>query len=62
MCSASEHAQLTALTAKHKLECKGLVSNITYLKAKWTRENRFRSDLCNQKQYLLTLLEKCERK
>lgn len=58
----SESNQLEALKARHKSECKGLVVQIKYLKAKWVRESTLRSDLGYQKQYLLVLLTRCERK
>lgn len=54
--------QLDVLRAKHKEECKGLIVQIRYLKAKFTRESTLRSDLCNQKRYLLVLLARNERK
>ena len=45
----------------HKNECKGLIVQIRYLKAKFTREALLRSDLGFQKRYLLALLARCER-
>ena len=54
--------QLISLKAQHKKECKGLIVQIKYLKAKWTRESALRSDLGYQKQYLLVLLARTERK
>ncbi|KAJ7180785.1 hypothetical protein C8R46DRAFT_885504 [Mycena filopes] len=53
--------QLSALKLQHNRECKGLIVQIRYLKAKFTRESMLRSDLCYQKQYLLILLGKFEK-
>ncbi|KAJ7879992.1 hypothetical protein B0H14DRAFT_2708159 [Mycena olivaceomarginata] len=53
--------QLSALKLQHNKECKGLMVQIRYLKAKFTRESTLRSDLCYQKQYLLVLLSKFEK-
>ncbi|KAJ7117849.1 hypothetical protein C8R44DRAFT_832392 [Mycena epipterygia] len=53
--------QLSALKLQHNKECKGLIVQIRYLKAKFTRESSLRSDLCYQKQYLLVLLSKFEK-
>ncbi|KIJ55564.1 hypothetical protein M422DRAFT_151101 [Sphaerobolus stellatus SS14] len=50
-----------AIQAKHKEECKGLLVQIKYLKAKFTRESIFRADLGYQKHYLLQLLSKFEK-
>ncbi|EKM50608.1 uncharacterized protein PHACADRAFT_152721 [Phanerochaete carnosa HHB-10118-sp] len=58
---AVDNEQVVALKAQHKNECKGLIVQIKYLKAKWTRESGLRSDLGYQKQYLLVLLARCER-
>ncbi|KAI0318748.1 hypothetical protein OF83DRAFT_909610 [Amylostereum chailletii] len=58
---AADDSQLTKLRAQHKLESKGLVVQIHYLKAKFTRENVLRTDLGYQKQYLLVLLGRHER-
>lgn len=52
--------QLFALKDRHKQECKGLIVQIRYLKAKYTRESTMRSDLGFQKHYLLVLLSKFE--
>lgn len=52
--------QLVALKNQHKQECKGLIVQIKYLKAKYTRESTMRSDLGFQKHYLLVLLSKFE--
>ena len=54
--------QLDSMKLQHKEECKGLIIQIRYLKAKWTRENTLRSDLSNQKRYLLVILARCDRK
>ncbi|KAJ6498301.1 hypothetical protein DFH09DRAFT_334683 [Mycena vulgaris] len=53
--------QLSALKLQHNKECKGLIVQIRYLKAKFTRESSLRSDLCYQKEYLLVLLSKFEK-
>ncbi|KAJ7781957.1 hypothetical protein DFH07DRAFT_1017858, partial [Mycena maculata] len=53
--------QLSALKLQHNKECKGLIVQIRYLKAKFTRESSFRSDLCYQKDYLLVLLSQFEK-
>ncbi|KAJ3553173.1 hypothetical protein NM688_g3757 [Phlebia brevispora] len=58
---AADGQQLDILRSQHKEECKGLIIQIRYLKAKYTRESTLRSDLCNQKRYLLVLLARCER-
>jgi hypothetical protein len=47
---------------QHGKECKGLVVQIKYLKAKWTRESLLRCDLGYQKQYLLVLLSSMEKR
>ncbi|KAG6334363.1 hypothetical protein ID866_4724 [Astraeus odoratus] len=44
--------QLEALKAQHKQECKGLIIQIRYLKAKFTRESTLRDDLSYQKHVL----------
>ncbi|KAK7025162.1 PACT-coil-coil domain-containing protein [Favolaschia claudopus] len=53
--------QLLALKLQHNKECKGLMVQIRYLKAKFTRESTMRSSLCYQKEYLLILLSKFEK-
>lgn len=53
---------LVQLRQQHNLECKGLMVQIKYLKAKFTRESAFRCDLGYQKQYLLVLMARLERK
>ena len=60
--SSTSDGQLTALKLQHKNECKGLIVQIKYLKAKWTRESTLRSDLGYQKQDLLILLARSERR
>ncbi len=55
-------SQLSALRDQHKLESKGLIVQIHYLKAKFTRENTLRMDLSYQKRYLLVLLSRRERR
>ena len=55
-----DDSQVVALKSQHKQECKGLIVQIKYLKAKYTRESTMRSDLGFQKQYLLLLLSKFE--
>lgn len=54
--------QLAAIKQQHKVECKGLITQIHYLKSKFTRENAFRSDLSYQKNYLLVLLARHEKR
>ncbi|KAI0694558.1 hypothetical protein C8T65DRAFT_666568 [Cerioporus squamosus] len=58
---AADGQQLVALKQQHNLECKGLMVQIRYLKAKFTRESTFRCDLGYQKQYLLVLMARLER-
>ncbi|KAI9440630.1 hypothetical protein H4582DRAFT_1938265 [Lactarius indigo] len=58
---ALDSSQLSALRDQHKLESKGLIVQIHYLKAKFTRENTLRMDLSYQKRYLLVLLSRRER-
>ncbi|KAI0339572.1 hypothetical protein BDW22DRAFT_1399775 [Trametopsis cervina] len=58
---SSASTDLSTFEARHKAECKGLVLQINYLKAKWVRESNMRDNLGNQKQYLLVLLAKSER-
>ncbi|KAG5725048.1 hypothetical protein E4T56_gene12404 [Termitomyces sp. T112] len=60
VCAADER-QLTALKAQHNQESKGLFVQIRYLKAKFTRESSFRSDLAYQKNHLLVLLAQFEK-
>ncbi|OAX40162.1 hypothetical protein K503DRAFT_738032 [Rhizopogon vinicolor AM-OR11-026] len=57
---AVDSRQLDQLKRQHKEECKGLVVQIRYLKAKFTRESTLRDDLAFQKQYLLVLLSNFE--
>ncbi|KAI0366979.1 hypothetical protein BV20DRAFT_951123 [Pilatotrama ljubarskyi] len=58
---AADDRQLAALRQQHNKECKGLMVQIRYLKAKFTREYTFRCDLGYQKQYLLVLMARLER-
>ncbi|KAE9397790.1 hypothetical protein BT96DRAFT_883573 [Gymnopus androsaceus JB14] len=53
--------QLSALKLQHNKEAKGLIVQIRYLKAKFTRESMLRFDLAYQKHYLLALLTKFEK-
>jgi hypothetical protein len=55
-----DDGQVVALKNQHKQECKGLIIQIKYLKAKYTRESTMRSDLGFQKHYLLVLLSRFE--
>ncbi|KAG1860628.1 hypothetical protein DFJ58DRAFT_715534 [Suillus subalutaceus] len=57
---ATDGYQLVELKRQHKEECKGLVVQIRYLKAKFTRESTLRDDLVYQKHYLLVLLSNFE--
>ena len=58
----SDDSQLVVLRQQHNQECKGLMVQIRYLKAKFSRESTFRCDLSYQKQYLLVLMARLERK
>ena len=58
----SDDRQIAAIKLQHNKECKGLIVQIRYLKAKFTRESCLRSDLGYQKQYLLVLLTKFEKR
>nr|VWP02273.1 Lid2 complex component lid2 [Ganoderma boninense] len=58
---AADDQQLVTLKQQHNRECKGLMVQIKYLKAKYTRESAFRCDLGYQKQYLLGLMARLER-
>ncbi|KAG8221048.1 hypothetical protein J3R82DRAFT_2558 [Butyriboletus roseoflavus] len=60
VCSTSDDGQLDELRVQHKQECKGLIVQIHYLKAKFTRESTLRDGLSYQKQYLLVLLSSFE--
>ncbi|CAA7269241.1 unnamed protein product [Cyclocybe aegerita] len=60
VCAADE-TQVSELKLQHNKECKGLIIQIRYLKAKFTRESTFRNDLTYQKQYLLILLAQFEK-
>jgi len=52
---------VSTLKLQHNKECKGLLVQIRYLKAKFTREALFRDHLGYQKQYLLEILSQFER-
>jgi len=54
--------QVSAMKLQHGKESKGLIVQIRYLKAKFTRESLFRCDLGYQKQYLLVLLGQFEKR
>lgn len=58
----SDERQISALKIQHKKECKGLIVQIRYLKAKFTRESSLRGDLVYQKKYLLVLLSRFEKR
>ncbi|XP_006461923.1 hypothetical protein AGABI2DRAFT_222948 [Agaricus bisporus var. bisporus H97] len=58
---AANENQLSAVKLQHNKECKGLIVQIRYLKAKFTREALFRDHLGYQKQYLLTILSQFEK-
>ncbi|KAJ3917416.1 hypothetical protein F5877DRAFT_44671 [Lentinula edodes] len=58
---AMDDRQLSALKLQHNKEAKGLIVQIRYLKAKFTRESMMRFDLAYQKHYLLVLLNKFEK-
>lgn len=58
----SDERQLSVIKIQHNKECKGLIVQIRYLKAKFTRESTLRSDLSYQKQYLLVLLSRYEKR
>ncbi|CAG8763956.1 2287_t:CDS:2, partial [Racocetra persica] len=51
------------IKAQHAEDCKMLLHEVRYLKAKCYRESAFRADLCYQKKFLMVLLggmESCE--
>lgn len=54
--------EIEVLKSKHSKECKGLFVQIRYLKAKFVREATLRADLSYQKNYLLVLLARYERR
>jgi hypothetical protein len=54
--------QVSDLKMQHNKECKGLMVQIRYLKAKFVRESSFRSDLTYQKRYLLVILAQFEKR
>ncbi|ESK89340.1 hypothetical protein Moror_16258 [Moniliophthora roreri MCA 2997] len=58
---AMDNGQVANLKLQHSKECKGLIVQIRYLKAKFTRESILRFDLAYQKQYLLVLLAQFEK-
>ena len=60
--SSSSSDVIEELKIKHNKECKGLFVQIRYLKAKYLREATLRGDLTYQKQYLLVLLARYERR
>ncbi|KAJ3518259.1 hypothetical protein NMY22_g13770 [Coprinellus aureogranulatus] len=60
VCAADEK-QISDLKLRHNKECKGLMVQIRYLKAKFTRESSFRDDLRWQKSYLMSLLAQFKR-
>ncbi|KAF8902351.1 hypothetical protein CPB84DRAFT_1961582 [Gymnopilus junonius] len=60
VCAADE-TQISSLRLQHNKEYKGLMVQIRYLKAKFTRESLFRGDLTYQKQYLLVILSQFEK-
>ncbi|KIY70545.1 hypothetical protein CYLTODRAFT_391816 [Cylindrobasidium torrendii FP15055 ss-10] len=53
--------QLSAIKLQHNKECKGLIVQIRYLKAKFIREATLRQDLVYQKDYLLIILGRLEK-
>jgi len=57
----TSHQDVNELRTQHNNECKGLLVQIKYLKAKFTRESIFRADLGYQKGYLLAVLSKLEK-
>lgn len=58
----SDEQRLSVIKVQHNKECKGLIVQIRYLKAKFTRESSLRCDLGYQKQYLLVLLSRFEKR
>ncbi|KZT21623.1 hypothetical protein NEOLEDRAFT_744493 [Neolentinus lepideus HHB14362 ss-1] len=58
---AMDEDQLSTMKLRHNKECKGLIVQIRYLKAKFTRESALRCDLGYQKRYLLVLLARFEK-
>lgn len=57
-----DEKQVSAMKLQHNKECKGLMLQIRYLKAKFVREACFRDGLVYQKKYLLELLGKYEKR
>lgn len=63
VCLNSRNEKLLAdIKLQHKKECKGLMVQIRFLKARFTREEGLRTCLVEQKRYLLVLLARSERK
>jgi len=62
VCSGADEMQISKMKLQHNKECKGLMVQIRYLKAKFTREACFRGDLTYQKRYLLVLLSQFEKR
>ena len=60
--SISDSTQGQTSEAQHKAECKGLILQINFVKAKWAREFNLRGSLVFQKNYLLDLLAKREKR
>ena len=58
----SDESALAVIRLQHNKECKGLIVQIRYLKAKFTRESSWRSNLIYQKQYLMVLLSQFEKR
>ncbi|KAJ3782678.1 hypothetical protein GGU10DRAFT_389676 [Lentinula aff. detonsa] len=58
---AMDDRQLSSLKLQHNKEAKGLIVQIRYLKAKFTRESMLRFSLAYQKHYLLILLKQFEK-
>lgn len=54
--------QVSALKLQHNKESKGLIVQIRYLKAKFTRESSLRFALVYQKEYLIALLARREKR
>lgn len=54
---AADYAlQHSSLAAQHRAQCKGLLLQIRYEKAKYMRESDLRTDLIQQKRYLLGIV------
>jgi hypothetical protein len=50
--------KIQTLKLQHNRECKGLMAQIHYVKAKFTRESNMRYDLAYQKRYILAFLSR----